>query len=66
MGFSFFYSKMLSENFEGGLKMLATQGYKELELFGPYPFSAESAKKAGRLPGKCLAFLEVVILENLL
>ena len=48
--------KMLSENFEGGLKMLAAQGYKELELFGPYPFSAESAQKGWEAAGKMLGF----------
>ncbi|WP_435355401.1 sugar phosphate isomerase/epimerase family protein [Emticicia sp. SJ17W-69] len=37
--------KMLSENFVGGIKMLSQMGYKELELYGPFPFSTESAQK---------------------
>lgn len=36
--------RMLSENFSGALEMLAKMGYKELELYGPYTFSAESAQ----------------------
>jgi sugar phosphate isomerase/epimerase len=37
--------KMLSEDFEKGIKMLAAMGYKELELYGPFPFSTEAAQK---------------------
>jgi hypothetical protein len=37
--------KMLDEDLEGTLAMLSSIGYQELELFGPYTFSAESAKK---------------------
>ena len=48
--------KMLSEDFEGGLKMLQKMGYKELELYGPFPFSAESAKKGWEGAGKMLGF----------
>ncbi|HSJ68757.1 MAG TPA: sugar phosphate isomerase/epimerase [Anditalea sp.] len=33
--------QMLSEDFEGGLEMLSSIGFKEIELFGPYPFSDE-------------------------
>lgn len=36
--------KMCIEDFPGTLKMLAAMGYKELELFGPYPFSTQKAK----------------------
>ncbi len=38
--------KMLSEDFVGGIKMLAQMGYKELELYGPFPFSTEKAQKS--------------------
>jgi sugar phosphate isomerase/epimerase len=38
--------KMLSEDFVGGIKMLSQMGYKELELFGPFPFSTEVAHKS--------------------
>lgn len=48
--------KMLSENFEGAIQMLSSQGYKELELFGPYPFSAEKARKGWEAAGKMLGF----------
>ncbi|MCP9753809.1 twin-arginine translocation signal domain-containing protein [Lacihabitans sp. CCS-44] len=37
--------KMLSEDFEKGIKMLSAMGYKELELYGPFSFSTEAAKK---------------------
>ncbi len=36
--------KLLSNNFEQGIQMLSKMGYKELELYGPFPFSAESAQ----------------------
>lgn len=36
--------KMMSEDFSGALDMLSKIGYRELELYGPYTFSAESAK----------------------
>jgi len=44
--------KMLDQDFEGTLEMLSAIGYKEIELFGPYSFSAEAAKKnwAGAAP----------------
>jgi sugar phosphate isomerase/epimerase len=48
--------KMLSDNFEGGLKMLSKMGYKELELFGPFPFSAESNKKSWERVSEMLGF----------
>ena len=48
--------KMLSADFEGGIKMLSKMGYKELELFGPFPFSAESAQKSWAGAGKMLGF----------
>ncbi len=35
---------LLEKDFEGGIKMLAEMGYSELELYGPYEFSHESAK----------------------
>ena len=37
--------KMLEKDFEGAMKALSDIGYKELEFFGPYPFSTDSAKK---------------------
>ncbi|PZX46923.1 sugar phosphate isomerase/epimerase family protein [Algoriphagus chordae] len=38
--------KQLSEDFEGTLKIVSELGYKELEFFGPFDFSAESAKQS--------------------
>jgi len=35
--------KLLEQDFEGAVKMLADLGYKEVELFGPYPFSVPAA-----------------------
>jgi len=37
-------AKTLENDFEGTLQLLAQIGYKELELFGPYPFSTEKDK----------------------
>ncbi|MFZ4561714.1 MAG: sugar phosphate isomerase/epimerase, partial [Saprospiraceae bacterium] len=38
--------KLLESDFEGTLARLAQMGYQEIELFGPYPFSTDLAKKA--------------------
>ncbi len=35
---------LLQDDFEGSLKMIADAGYKEVELFGPYDFSLQTAK----------------------
>jgi sugar phosphate isomerase/epimerase len=35
--------KLLEKDFRGAIKMLAQMGYQELELYGPYPFSAKEA-----------------------
>ena len=37
-------AKTLEMDFTGSLQMLSQIGYKELELFGPYPFSSEKDK----------------------
>lgn len=34
--------KTLEKDFRAGIAMLAKMGYKEIELYGPYPFSAPS------------------------
>lgn len=36
--------QMLDSNFNGAFEMLAKIGYKEIEMFGPYPFSTTKAK----------------------
>lgn len=35
---------LLEKDFEGGMELLAKMGYSELELYGPYTFSNQSAK----------------------
>ena len=35
--------KLLEEDFSGAMARLATIGYKEVELFGPYPYSVPEA-----------------------
>lgn len=37
--------KLLEKDFRKGIEMLAQMGYKDVELYGPFPFSANSAKK---------------------
>ena len=37
---AFFHSHDFGKDFAGSLKMLAQIGYKEIEFYGPYPFSA--------------------------
>lgn len=48
--------KMLDKDFVGAIKMLAGMGYKELELFGPYPFSAASVQASWKSIGAMLGF----------
>jgi len=44
IGIQFFsLPKMLDSDMEGALAMLSKIGYKEVELYGPYPFSSPSA-----------------------
>ena len=37
--------KMLSQDFDAALNMLSSIGFKEIEMYGPYPFSTDKAKK---------------------
>ena len=37
--------KLLEIDFNGGIKMLAEMGYKEIEMYGPFPFSTDSVKE---------------------
>ena len=48
--------KMLSEDFVAGIKMLSKMGYKEVELYGPYPFSAQVARDNWSKIGTMLGF----------
>lgn len=46
VGIQFFsLPKLLEKDLEGTIAMLSKMGYKEVELYGPYPFSTEAAKK---------------------
>ena len=48
IGIQFFsLPKLLEKDFAGALALLSKMGYKEVELYGPYPFSTEAAKNAG-------------------
>ena len=47
IGIQFFsLPKLLEKDFAGALAMLSKMGYKEVELYGPYPFSPDSEKKS--------------------
>lgn len=35
--------KVLEKDFAGGVKMLSQMGYREIEMYGPFPFSAQAA-----------------------
>ncbi|MBT8236707.1 MAG: TIM barrel protein [Bacteroidia bacterium] len=37
--------KILEKDFRGGIKALAEMGYKEIQMYGPYPFSVDSVKE---------------------
>src|SRR5215213_1972610 len=37
--------KILEKDFAGTMKMIARAGYKEIEFYGPYPFSAPGDKE---------------------
>lgn len=46
IGIQFFsLPKLLEKDFAGTLAMLSKMGYKEVEMYGPYPFSTEAAQK---------------------
>ena len=47
---------MLERDFAGAMKTLAGIGYTEIEFFGPYPFSAQSAQERWKTVSQSLAF----------
>ena len=49
-------AKFLEQDFNGNLEMLTKIGYKELELFGPYPFSTQKDKDAWKVTISLLNF----------
>lgn len=48
--------KSLSADFEASIKMLSKMGYKEIELFGPFPFSDEKAQESWKKVTPMLGF----------
>ena len=48
--------KLLGQDFDGALGMLAGLGYKEVELFGPYPFSVPAAQAGWKAAAAQLGF----------
>ena len=48
--------RSLEDDFEGTLGKLASMGYKEVEFYGPYSFSAVSAKERWKMLNSLLKF----------
>jgi sugar phosphate isomerase/epimerase len=48
--------KLLEQDFPGTIRMLAGLGYREVELFGPYPFSVPAAQDAWKALTPMLGF----------
>jgi sugar phosphate isomerase/epimerase len=46
----------LEKDFEGTIAMLAEMGYREIEMYGPYSFSAQSAKERWKAVTPMLGF----------
>ena len=51
-------AKFLQQNFTDSIAMLSRAGYKEIELFGPYPFSTQKDKDAWAGITQMLGFSE--------
>jgi sugar phosphate isomerase/epimerase len=49
-------AKSIEKDFTGTVQMLSQIGYKELELFGPYPWSTEKDKAAWNAIAKMVGF----------
>ena len=48
--------KLLDLDFRGGIKLLSKLGYKEVELYGPYPFSPDAVKSGWKAITPALGF----------
>lgn len=48
--------RMLEKDFKSAITMLARMGYKELELYGPYTFSAQAAQDSWKAVTPALGF----------
>ena len=49
-------AKNIEQDVEGSMQMIASIGYKEVELFGPYPFSTEKDKASWNAITKMVGF----------
>lgn len=47
---------LLEKDFAGTMKLLASIGYREIETFGPYPWSARAAQDRWKVTSQSLAF----------
>lgn len=48
--------KLLEKDFSAAVKMLAQMGYKEVELYGPFPFSVDAVKENWKALAPMLGF----------
>lgn len=48
--------KSLTEDFEGTVRWVSEIGYKELEFYGPFEFSAEASKESWKMAAAALGF----------
>lgn len=48
--------KLLEKDFKAGIQMLAKMGYKEIEMYGPFPFSTKLAMERWVSIGPALGF----------
>ena len=48
--------KLLETDFAGTMKLLASKGFREIEFFGPYPFSAPEAQERWKSVTPALGF----------
>src|SRR5579859_7606509 len=48
--------KLLERDFNSGILMLAKMGYREIEMYGPFPFSAQAARERWASVSQALGF----------
>ena len=48
--------KMLERDFAGGIKVLSAMGYKEIQMYGPFPFTVDSVKASWKAITPMLGF----------
>ena len=52
----FSFPRLLEKDFRSAIKLIAQIGYREIELYGPYPFSATEAKETWKAVTAQLGF----------